>query len=379
VKVLITGGAGFIGSHLAGRMVELGAAVTVLDSLDPQVHPPGETPWVPPGARLVVGDVLDRTALSAALAGVDAVFHCAAAVGIAQSLYRPHRFAAVNVAGTALLLELLVERKGRLPRLVVPTSNTEYGEGLYRRRSDGRLLRVPVRTEEGVRRCGWEPVCPATGETLEPVPIPESAELQARNPYALTKKYQEELALSMGATYGLPVACLRLFNVYGPRQSLSNPYTGVLASFLARLLAGQAPVVYEDGAQSRDFVSVHDVVEAAERALAAESLAGEVLNVATGVPRRIGDCAERLAALLGVAIAPEICGRWRSGDIRHCTADIGRARERLGYEPRVAFDEGLAELVAWARSAPSADLFQQAEAEMRSRGLLGSVGPGERR
>jgi dTDP-L-rhamnose 4-epimerase len=379
MEILVTGGAGFIGSHLAERLLALGARVTLFDSLDPQAHPGGEPPWRPAAARLVIADVLDREPLRRALADADAVVHCAAAVGVAQSLYRPHAFVNTNVAGTALLLELLAERRQSLTRLVLLSSNTEYGEGLYRRPSDRRLVRVAVRTEAEIRRRGWEPACPDTGEPLEPVPTPESAELMGVNPYALTKKYQEELALSLGATHGLPVTCLRLFNVYGPRQSLANPYTGVLAIFLARLLAGRAPVVYEDGRQSRDFVSVHDVAAAVATVIEHPGLAGEVINVATGESRRIADCARDLALCLGTGIAPEISGSFRSGDVRHCIADITRARERLGYEPRVSWEAGLAELVEWARAAPSADHFQRAEGEMARRGLLTPIARPARR
>jgi dTDP-L-rhamnose 4-epimerase len=371
VKLLVTGGAGFVGSHIAERMAALGARVTILDRLDPQVHPGGEPPaWLPAAARLVVADVCDRAAMQEALSDADAVVHCAAQVGVAQSLYRPYPFAETNVAGTALLLEALAERRRPLHRLVLLSSNTEYGEGLYRRPSDGRLLRVGVRTEEGIRRHGWEPVCPDSGEPLEPLPTPEDAALLARNPYALTKRYQEELVLSLAATHGLPAVCLRLFNVYGPRQSLANPYTGVLAIFLARLLAGESPVVYEDGLQSRDFVSVHDVARAVALALEASEAPGEVFNVAGGRPRWIADCARALAALLGSDVEPTISGRFRHGDIRHCTADVRRAGERLGYEPGVSWDEGLRELVEWSRSAPTEDRFRQAESEMESRGLV---------
>lgn len=370
MRILVTGGAGFIGSFVTEQFLRLGAQVTALDRLDPQIHPTGPPAYFPAAARLQVADVLDRRALAGALEEVDAVIHCAAAVGVARSLYHPHHYVQVNVGGTALLLELLAERKRPLAKLILLSSNTSYGEGLYRRRSDGALLRVPVRSEEQVRRWGWEPVCLATGEPLEPVATPETAQLLADNTYALTKKYQEELALTLGRTYGFPVVCLRLFNVYGPRQSLANPYTGVLAIFLARLLAGQPPVVYEDGDQSRDFISVHDVVRAVELAMSTDAANGQVFNIASGKARRIGECACLLARLLGEEITPQISGRFRQGDIRHCTADVSRARQLLGYEPRVSWGEGLRELVEWARSAPKADLFEQAESELRARGLV---------
>ncbi len=371
MRILVTGGAGFIGSFLTESLLARGYSVTILDSLDPQVHPSGLPAYLPRDARLQVGDIRDREALCQTVENADAVVHCAAAVGVAQSLYQPYRFVDVNVGGTALLLELLAERKRRLSRLLIFTSMTGYGEGLYRRPSDGTLLRVGIRTEAEIQEHGWEPVHPENGEGLEPVPTPEEAMLMARNIYALTKRYQEELAFSLGQTFDFPVVCLRLFNVYGPRQSLSNPYTGVLAIFLSRLLAGHAPVVYEDGNQSRDFVSVHDVVRAAIMALEQPAACGQVINIGSGVPRGIGDCARVLACLLGREdLEPQISGQFRKGDIRHCTADISKARRLLGYEPQVRWEDGLAELIEWAQSAPSADYFDRAASELNRHGLV---------
>src|SRR5690606_23945867 len=243
LKALVTGGAGFIGSFVAKRLLEEGYQVRVLDCLDPQVHYPSAFPTLPESVELIVGDIRDRHTLKRGLDGVSVLIHASSAVGVGQSMYRVHHYADVNVGGTALLLELIAEQPG-LKKLIVLTSMTSYGEGLYRRPSDGELLRVPVRTEEEIKSFGWEPVCPETRESLSPVPIPESAALMARNVYALTKKAQEELSLSIGEVYRLPVVCLRLFNVYGPGQSLTNPYTGVLAIFLSRLLSGRSPTLY---------------------------------------------------------------------------------------------------------------------------------------
>jgi dTDP-L-rhamnose 4-epimerase len=251
---------------------------------------------------------------------------------------------------------------------------TGYGEGAYQRPSDGAFVRPAIRTEADVRRHGWEPVCAQTGERLIPVPTPEDAALQAQNIYALTKRYQEELALSLGQAYQFPVVCLRLFNVYGPRQSLSNPYTGVLAIFISRLLAGRRPIVYEDGQQSRDFVSVHDVVSAIMGALSHSEADGQAMNIGSGVPRRVSDCAYQLAQLLGRAdMSPEITEQFRSGDIRHCTADISKARNLIGYTPQAQWDDNLRELVEWAKQAPTEDRFSDADAELRQRQLIQSL------
>jgi dTDP-L-rhamnose 4-epimerase len=370
MHVLITGGAGFIGSFMAERLVSLGYSVSILDNLDPQVHPTGLPGYLPKGVKLQIDDIRNREAIQSALEDVDIVVHCAAAVGVAQSLYRVHHYVDVNVNGTALLLQLIAERSKPLSKLLIFTSMTGYGEGLYRRPSDGALVRVDVRDEMDVEKYGWEPVCPETHEVLETVPTPESSALLARNVYALTKRYQEELSFSLGRVFNFPVVCLRLFNVYGPRQSLSNPYTGVLAIFLSRLLAGQSPVVYEDGRQTRDFISVHDVVAAGVKAIQTPGSEGKVLNVGSGVARRIGDCAFALAELLGKDIEPLISAKFRKGDIRHCTADIAMARQLLGFNPQVRWEDGLSELIEWAKLAPSSDNFNQAEKELFKWGLV---------
>jgi dTDP-L-rhamnose 4-epimerase len=371
MHIVVTGGAGFIGSYVVDRLVADGHRVAILDSLTTQVHPHGAPAYLNPSAELIVGDIRDRDVLKRALVHADAVVHCASAVGVAQSQYEVAHYTDVNVHGTGLLLELLMDRRRSLKRLVVFTSMTQYGEGMYRRPSTGARLRVPIRSQPAVERFGWEPVAPDDQEVLEAVPTPEDADLQASNVYALTKRYQEELTRSLGSFYQFPVVCLRLFNVYGPRQSLSNPYTGVLAIFLSRLLAEQAPLVYEDGRQTRDFVSVHDVVEAAALALASEAAIGQIVNIGSGEPRSIADCARQLAHLLGrPGLEPTITGKFRRGDIRHCTADITRAGRLLGYRAGVSWEQGLAELIRWAQQAPTEDLTDQAQRELDDRGLL---------
>jgi dTDP-L-rhamnose 4-epimerase len=371
MRALITGGAGFIGSFVADRLAAAGWTVRLLDNLDPQVHPGGTPAYLTPGAEFVHGDVRDRRTCTDALDGVDVVVHAAGAVGVAQSLYRVEHYVDVNVRGTATLLDCLATRRPKLAKLVVFTSMTQYGEGMYLRPSDGALRRVGIRTAADIERAGWEPTCPDTGERLEPAPTPEDAALLATNVYALTKRYQEELTIALGRVYDLPVVCLRLFNVYGPRQSLSNPYTGVLAIFLSRVLAGHRPVVYEDGGQTRDFVSVHDVAAAVMASLGTSEADGLVVNIGSGVPRRIADIGATAAALVNRGdLEPEITGQFRLGDIRHCTADVSRARRLLGFAPRVGWEDSLAELLAWCREAPAADHFTQAQGELAAHGLV---------
>jgi dTDP-L-rhamnose 4-epimerase len=369
-RVLITGGAGFIGSFLADRLLAAGYGVRLLDNLTSQVHSNGRPDYLNSEVELIEADIRDQGVVAQALDGVEVVIHAAAAVGVGQSMYQVRHYLDVNVTGTATLLEALIERQKPLEKLVVFTSMTGYGEGLYRRPSDGRLLRVNIRSQAEVDQYGWEPVCPETREILQPVPTPEDSALLAQNVYALTKRYQEELTLSLGQTYGFPVVCLRLFNVYGPRQSLNNPYTGVLAIFLSRLLNDQSPVVYEDGRQTRDFVSVHDVVGATLLALKQPQADYQVINIGTGISRPIDDIACTLARLLNKPIEPNFTGQFRQGDIRHCGADISKAQVLLNFVPTVNWEESLLEIIAWAQSVTSTDHSEQAQQELHARGLI---------
>ncbi len=327
-RILITGGAGFIGSHLADHLLAHGHAVRALDSLSPQVHgPEGRRPaYLDPQVELQVGDVRDPEAVRRALQGVDAVVHLAAAVGVGQSMYEIERYVGVNDLGTAVLLQALIERP--VERLVVASSMSLYGEGLYRDRQ-GREIQAE-RTREQLLRRRWEPV-DADGAPLEPVPTPERKAPALASVYALSKYDQERLCLITGEAYGFPAVALRFFNVYGTRQALSNPYTGVLAIFASRFLNGRPPLVNEDGRQRRDFVSVHDVVEACRLALTVPAAAGQVFNVGSGRSCSVLDVAARLAEALGREdLLAEVTQRYRVGDIRHCFADITRARQLLG-------------------------------------------------
>jgi dTDP-L-rhamnose 4-epimerase len=366
-RALITGGAGFIGSHLVDELLARGHEVRVLDALIPQVHGSDRKrpAYLAAGAELVVGDVRDAQAVKAALEGVDVVFHLAARVGVGQSMYELAEYASVNTLGTAVLLEALLAHP--VKRLVVASSMSVYGEGLYRD-LDGNLAIGAQRSAERLARCEWELV-DADGRELAPLPTPEWKPPSLASLYALSKYDQERMCLLVGAAYKIPTVALRFFNVYGPRQALSNPYTGVLAIFASRLLNGNRPLVFEDGRQRRDFVHVSDVARACVLALEVERAAGGTFNVGSGSTLAIADVARRMARVLGAPIEPEITERLRVGDVRHCTADIGLAGEVLGYKPRVPFERGLAELAEWLRGQIAVDRFDAMHAELASRGL----------
>jgi dTDP-L-rhamnose 4-epimerase len=365
-SILITGGAGFIGSHVADELLAHGYTVRVLDNLTPQVHGGGGRPeYLDAAIELQEGDVRDPAAAARALEGIDAVVHFAARVGVGQSMYEIAGYTDVNSLGTAVLLEALLDR--RVERLLVASSMSIYGEGLYRT-ADGRLVPGRERSREQLARGEWE-LTDANGRPLEPVATPEDKPPSFSSVYALTKYDQERLCLMFGSAYGVPTTALRFFNTYGPRQALSNPYTGVLAIFASRLLNGKAPLVYEDGKQRRDFVSVADVARACRLALETDAAAGQALNVGSGQSASVLDIAQKLAEVLGVRIEPEIAGKSRAGDIRHCFADIARARELLGYEPQVTLEQGMAELAEWLSGQPAVDRVETAAEELSSRGL----------
>lgn len=366
-KVLITGGAGFIGSHLADELLAQGYAVRALDNLAPQVHGETQRPsYLSSEVELVRGDVTDARAVRRALQGVDAVFHFAALVGVGQSMYEVAEYTRVNNLGTATLLEALIEQP--VERLVVASSMSLYGEGLYRDAA-GETYSGVSRTLAQLRRGDWE-LYNAAGEILEPLPTPETKAPALASVYALSKYDQERLCLMIGAAYGIPTTALRFFNAYGPHQALSNPYTGVLAIFASRFLNDKPPLIFEDGLQKRDFVNVRDVARACRLALESDAAAGEVFNVGSGQAYTVLEIAERMANILGKNhISPEVTGDYRVGDIRHCFADVQKARTVLGYEPQVGFEEGLADLAAWLDGQVSVDRVDDARRELVARGL----------
>ncbi len=369
-KVLVTGGAGFIGSFIVDQLVEKGHDVVVLDNLDKQVHPTGEKPeWLNGKAEFIKGDVRNKDGLKKAFEGVEVLFHEAAAVGVGQSMYEIGYYVDANTGGTANVLEFLANQEHSVKKMMVAASMSEYGEGLYECSSCGKI--EPGMRKEGNLASGkFEHFCPNCGKALKPVPTPETKHLDCKSVYALTKKDQEELVLMVGKAYGIKAVALRYFNVFGARQSLSNPYTGVAAIFMSRIKNGNRPIVYEDGLQTRDFVSVHDIAKANILAMEQNSANFEVFNVGSGQPLSIKSVAEKIAGLYGLDLKPEITNKFRKGDIRHCFADISKIKSRLGFEPSVSFEEGMKEIIEWSQSVKAEDRFDEATRELKKKGLI---------
>jgi dTDP-L-rhamnose 4-epimerase len=368
-QVLITGGAGFVGSHLADGLLRAGHRVRILDDLTPQVHQDGSPDYLSPKVELVVGDVRDPNRLREVLSGVDVIFHFAATVGVGQSMYEISRYMSINTQGTAELLQALLDTKHIPEKLIVASSMSIYGEGQYVCSVCGKAAFPPVRPVSQLRDGQWEVYCTACSGVLVPQPTNEKKPSEINSIYALSKRDQEELCLIYGRTYGVPVTALRFFNIYGTRQALSNPYTGVAAIFAARLINNQAPLVFEDGEQMRDFVSVHDIVRANMLAMERSESNGEVINVGCGRPIKIRRVAEILAAALGKDIEPVITQKYRAGDIRHCYADLTKARKLLGYEPQVTHEEGFRELAAWLADQQAEDKAETMLQELSAYGL----------
>src|SRR5215203_1715148 len=365
--VLITGGAGFIGSHLADELLASGYEVRALDSLVDQVHGDGNRgrpDYLSPDVELIEGDVCDPAVVRRALRGVDSVVHFAARVGVGQSMYQIADYATANTTGTAVLLEAILDQPVR--KLLVASSMSVYGEGAYETVHGEPVSRE--RMPEQLERSEWDLV-DERGRALVPVPTPESKRPALASVYALTKYDQERLCLIFGDAYGLPTVALRFFNTYGTRQALSNPYTGVLAIFASRLLNGKPPLVFEDGRQLRDFVSVSDVVRACRLALERDEANGHALNIGTGRGVTVLEVAEKLARVLDVDVDAEVVGKFRAGDVRHCFADASLARELLGFTARVELEQGMAELAEWLEGQIAEDRVDGAAAELAVRGL----------
>lgn len=365
-KILITGGAGFIGSHLCDELTEKGYDVRILDNLSEQVH--GAWAAIPrytnPKAEFIVGDIRDPVAVKDALKDVDAVFHFAAKVGVGQSMYEIEKYTEVNNMGTAILLEEMMHQPVR--KLIVASSMSIYGEGLYKN-PDGEKIMNGRRRLDDLKKDIWE--LSDDGQPLTPAPTPEEKTPDLSSIYALSKYDQEKMCLITGAAYDIPTVALRFFNVYGTRQALSNPYTGVLAIFASRLLNRKPPLIFEDGQQMRDFIHVKDIARACRAALEIPGAEGEVINVGSGRHYTIAGIAVELARVTGIDIEARVTKEYRMGDIRHCYADISKMQDILGLTPEIRLEEGLTELAEWLREQTAEDRFSHAGRELAERGL----------
>jgi dTDP-L-rhamnose 4-epimerase len=367
--ILITGGAGFIGAHVSKELLAHGYRVRAFDSLVPQVHGTDRRrpAYLPADVELLVGDIRDTDALSRALEGVDAVVHLVALVGVGQSMYQMAEYTSVNNLGTAILWEALAKRP--VGSVVVASSMSIYGEGLYRD-AEGNIRTAQDRPLEQLKMADWE-VRDEEGRVFTPVATPEDKTPALASVYALSKYDQERLCLMLGRAYSIPTVALRFFNTYGPYQALSNPYTGVLSNFASRVLNGNPPLIFEDGLQKRDFVSVYDVARAVRLALETPAAAGGAFNISRGQPMTVKECAERTVAAIGRSdIQPQITGKWRAGDIRHCFADISLAKKVLGWSPQVSLEQGLQDLASWLTGQTAIDRGVEARAELAARGLM---------
>jgi dTDP-L-rhamnose 4-epimerase len=369
LNVLVTGGAGFIGSHLVDALIAQGNRVRVLDALLPQVHGDGPPRYLHPAAEFIRGNVCDAELVHQSLEDIDVVYHEAAEVGVGQSMYEIVRYVRTNDLGTSILLEELVRRRKQIRKLIVASSMSIYGEGAYQCSDCGTFhpsLRCPAQLAQRV----WDFECPRCKRPVSPILTSEDKPLFPSSVYAITKQDQEQFCLTVGRAYHIPTVALRYFNVYGPRQSLSNPYTGVCAIFSARLLNDQSPLIYEDGLQTRDFVHISDIVQANLLVLATDRADYQALNIGTGTAISIREIADMLAHGLGKEIGPEIVDKYREGDIRHCVADISRARQLLGYKPLVTLGDGIPELLNWVRLERAADETPQAREELEMHQLI---------
>ena len=370
MNILVTGGAGFIGSHLVDALVDAGHRVRILDSLVEQVHGDAVPSHLNKQAEFVRGDVCDADAVRSALDGIDVVYHEAAEVGVGQSMYEIVRYVKANDLGTAVLLEEMIKRPSQFKKLLVASSMSIYGEGAYACETCGTKVFPQLRSDDQLAAHDWEFKCETCSGVLKTIGTPEEKPLFPTSVYAVSKQDQEQYCLAVGRAYKIPTVAFRYFNVYGTRQALSNPYTGVCAIFSSRLLNDQAPTIFEDGEQSRDFVHVSDIVQANMLALESDGGDYQSMNIGTGRATSVKQIAQVLARGLGKDIEPVIVGKYREGDIRHCVADIEKARKLLGYQPKVSLEDGLAELLDWLGHQDAEDRVETATAELSQKGLV---------
>ncbi len=368
MKVLVTGGCGFIGSHLVDRLIKEGHRVKVYDILEPQVHLGKKPSYLNKEAEYIFDDIRNKEKLKETLKDIDIVFHQAAQVGVGQSMYEIEKYVSHNSLGTAILLDLIVNTKNNIKKIIVASSMSIYGEGAYECKECGVVCPI-LRDDEQLKNKDWEMKCPKCNKEVKPQATAEDKPLFPTSIYATTKRSQEEMCLEVGTAYNIPTVALRYFNVYGPRQSLSNPYTGVAAIFLSRVKNDKEPFIFEDGRQSRDFIYISDIVEANILAMNKDKANYDFFNVGTGKPHSILDIADTIISLYNKNLKPEILGKFRAGDIRHCYSDISKISKKLGYKPKVSFEEGMKKLKSWSETQVARDLTEKAQDELKKRGL----------
>lgn len=368
-NILVTGGAGFIGSYLVDALIEKGYKVRVLDNLYRQIHPTGQLPqYFNPKAEFIKGDVTSRKDWLKALQGMDAVYHFAAAVGVGQSMYEIEHYVKVNSLGTALMLDILANTKHKIKKMIIAASMSSYGEGSYRCKTHG-IVRPPLRSQEQLEKRDFKVYCPVCSLVVDSVPTMEDAKQNSNSIYAIGKKEQEEMVMNIGLAYNIPSVALRFFNVYGPRQSLSNPYNGVVAIFMSRIKNGKPPIINEDGQQTRDFIHIKDLTKVNILALEKDSANHQTFNVGSGKPVSIKDMAEMLIKLYGGKLTPEISYKIRKLDVRHCFADIKKMKKLLAFQPKIDLMDGLKGVIKWSEKEQAVDKLDFAMKELEKRGL----------
>lgn len=371
-KILVTGGAGFIGSHTVDLLIQKGYQPIIIDNLEPQVHGKIKPDYLNNGATYIQKDIQDSSILKEIIPQVDAIIHLAALVGVGQSMYEIDRYVNSNTKATATLLDILVKEDHNVKKLVVASSMSIYGEGKYLCEKCETEVFPELRTRKQLNNNQWEQKCPNCGSNLKPLPTDEKKPLMPTSIYAQSKRHQEEMCLLIGKTYGIPTVALRYFNVYGSRQSLSNPYTGACAIFTSRILNNKPPYIFEDGKQARDFVNVKDIAKANLNALESDKANYEAINIGTGKPITIFNLADTLIKLYGkLNLKPHISNEYRKGDIRHCYADTTKAKELLNFTPDIILQDGLSELSQWAKTHGwgAIDLFEKALKELKEKHL----------
>ncbi len=369
-KVLVTGGAGFIGSHTVDALIERGDTVRVYDNLTEQVHGKNaqRPPYLHADAEFIKGDVRDRDCLKQAMDGMDVIIHDAAEVGVGQSMYSIDQYISANVQGTGILWDILVNDRTSIQKVLVASSMSLYGEGKYRCADHG-VFSPKCRPEQQMKDGIWEMLCPECRNPAEPVPTDEEKELDTTSVYAQSKKDQEVYSLMIGKAYKIPTVAARYFNCYGPRQSLNNPYTGAAAIFCSCVLNDKAPMIYEDGLQMRDMINVRDLVRAKLILLDSADADYGIFNIGTGKPSSILQIAETLIKLRNKSFKPNVIRKFRNGDIRHCYADTSRI-QKLGFAPQIDLDQGLKELIAWGDGQETVSQVEDAHQQLVEKGLV---------